>query len=62
MPIRSAASAGRFRVMTEMPSTVISPDGSGSRPLTHLMNVDFPLPDGPQTTTTFAFFTSADKG
>src|SRR3984957_7284968 len=37
---------------TEMPSTVIVPFWNGSSALTHLISVDFPDPDGPQTTTT----------
>jgi hypothetical protein len=36
---------------------VMVPDWKGSRPLTHLMRVDLPLPEGPQTTTTSPFFT-----
>ena len=34
------------------PSTVISPCWKGSRPLTVLISVDLPEPEGPQTTTT----------
>src|SRR5882672_749745 len=52
LPIGTASSR------SEMPSTVISPSWNGSRPFTHLMKVDFPLPDGPQTTTTSPFFRS----
>src|SRR5580704_4136845 len=37
---------------TEMPSTTICPFWNGSSALTHLISVDFPDPDGPQTTTT----------
>src|SRR5207302_1612398 len=50
-----------FGSPTEMPSTVISPFWNGSRPFTHLMRVDFPLPDGPHTTTTSPFFTSVEQ-
>jgi hypothetical protein len=35
-----------------MPLTEISPFWIGSRPLTVLIRVDLPEPDGPQTTTT----------
>src|SRR5664279_6184347 len=38
--------------LTLMPSRMISPPWNGSSPLTHLIRVDFPDPDGPQTTTT----------
>jgi hypothetical protein len=53
MPMR-ARSCGRFVCgsPTEMPSTLISPSWNGSSPLTHLMSVLLPDPDGPQTTTT----------
>ena len=37
---------------TDTPSTVISPFWNGSRPLTVLIRVDLPEPDGPHTTTT----------
>src|SRR5262249_18567073 len=37
---------------TEMPATVMEPSWKGSSPLTHLMRVDLPEPDGPHTTTT----------
>src|SRR5580704_7771925 len=37
---------------TEMPSTTICPFWNASSALTHLISVDFPDPDGPQTTTT----------
>jgi len=39
-------------------STLISPFWNGSRPLTVLMSVDLPLPEGPHTTTTSPFDTS----
>src|ERR1700723_204681 len=53
MPTR-ARSFGRSvrRSPTEIPSTVIVPFWNGSSALTHLISVDFPDPDGPQTTTT----------
>ena len=53
MPTR-ARSFGRsvFGSPTEMPSTVILPFWNGSSPLTHLISVDFPEPDGPHTITT----------
>src|SRR5664279_2075854 len=53
MPTR-ARSRGRSVLgsLTEMPSTVIVPCANGSRPFTHLISVDLPEPDGPQTTTT----------
>src|SRR5713226_6546919 len=50
-----------FGSPTETPSTVISPLWKGSRPFTHLMSVDLPLPEGPQTTTTSPFFTSVEQ-
>src|SRR5687768_1159994 len=34
------------------PLTTIVPSWNGSRPFTHLMSVDLPEPEGPQTTTT----------
>src|SRR3954471_20735789 len=46
-----------FGSPTETPSTVISPFWKGSRPLTVLMSVDLPLPEGPQTTTTSPLLT-----
>src|SRR6202011_306162 len=53
MPTR-ARSFGRSVLgsLTLMPSTVISPPWNGSSALTHLINVDLPEPEGPQTTTT----------
>lgn len=50
-----------FLSLTTIPSTVISPCCTGSRPLTVLISVDFPEPDGPQTTTTSPFFTSVEQ-
>ena len=43
---------------TEVPSTRISPFWKGSRPLTVLISVDLPLPEGPHTTTTSPLDTS----
>src|SRR5215469_1794762 len=53
-------SLGRFvrRSPTEIPSIRISPSWNGSRPFTHLIKVDLPDPDGPQTTTTSPLVTS----
>src|ERR1700744_5530000 len=58
MPTR-ARSFGRSVLgsPTETPSTVIVPPWKGSSALTHLIRVDFPDPDGPQTTTTSPFAT-----
>src|SRR5580765_4066318 len=58
MPTR-ARSFGRlvFGSWTEMPSTTIWPFWKGSSALTHLISVDFPDPDGPQTTMTSPFST-----
>ncbi len=38
--------------ITLVPATVIWPFWKGSRAFTHLMSVDLPEPEGPQTTTT----------
>ena len=56
MPTR-ARSFGRlvFGSAIEMPSTTTSPFWNGSSALTHLISVDLPDPDGPQTTTTSPF-------
>src|SRR6266576_5804452 len=53
MPMR-ARSFGRSVLgsFTEMSATVTVPSWNGSSPLTHLISVDFPEPDGPHTTTT----------
>src|SRR6201996_9551344 len=53
MPTR-ARSFGRLvpGSLTLMPSTVMSPLLIGSSALTHLIRVDLPEPEGPQTTTT----------
>ncbi|GJD73547.1 hypothetical protein CFIICLFH_1776 [Methylobacterium goesingense] len=59
MPTR-ARSFGRlvFLSCTGVPSTTISPFWKGSRALTHLIRVDLPEPEGPQTTTTSPLFTA----
>src|SRR3989338_4096581 len=41
----------------EVPSTTTSPCWKGSRALTHLIRVDLPEPEGPQTTTTSPLLT-----
>src|ERR1700753_2109970 len=53
MPPR-ARSLGKLVLgsLTFTPSTVMSPPWNGSSALTHLIRVDLPEPDGPQTTTT----------
>src|ERR1700674_5601659 len=53
MPTR-ARSFGRSVLgsLTLMPSRMISPLWNGSSALTHFINVDFPEPEGPHTTTT----------
>ena len=38
--------------VSDVPLTMISPFWIGSRPLTVLISVDLPEPDGPHTTTT----------
>src|SRR5581483_2755325 len=62
MPMR-ARSFGRlvFGSSTETPSTVMDPFWIGSRPLTHLISVDLPEPDGPQTTSTSPRATSVEQ-
>src|SRR6266702_3816797 len=62
MPILER-SLGRsvFGSPTETPSIRISPFWNGSKPFTHLMSVDLPLPEGPHTTTTSPFFTSVEQ-
>ena len=61
MPIR-ARNLGRsvFGSPTEMPSTLMWPFWNGSNPLTHLISVDLPEPEGPQTTTTSPLATSVE--
>src|SRR5664279_3354641 len=56
MPTRER-SFGRFVFGSAMetPSTTMSPFWNGSSAFTVLMSVDFPEPDGPQTTTTSPF-------
>src|SRR3954465_8152757 len=53
MPTR-ARNFGRVVLgsLRAMPSTMIAPFSNGSSPLTHLISVDFPDPEGPHTTTT----------
>ncbi|MNO79601.1 hypothetical protein D3C76_707750 [compost metagenome] len=53
MPTRER-SFGRlvFGSAMEVRSTTMSPFWNGSRAFTHLIRVDLPEPDGPQTTTT----------
>src|SRR5262245_58300200 len=46
-----------FESPTEMPLTTTSPCWKGSRPLTVLISVLLPEPDGPHTTTTSPLFT-----
>src|SRR6201999_3206000 len=62
MPTR-ARSFGKFVLgsLTLMPSTMMSPLWNGSSALTHLINVDFPEPDGPQTTTTSPLATLVEQ-
>ena len=62
MPMRER-SLGRsvFGSPTDTPSTVMVPFWNGSSALTHLISVDLPLPEGPQTTTTSPFATSVEQ-
>src|ERR671934_3026690 len=62
MPIR-ARSLGRSVLgsFTAMPATVMEPSWNGSSPLTHLISVDLPEPDGPHTTTTSPLATSVEQ-
>src|ERR1700742_1472318 len=62
MPTR-ARSFGKFVLgsLTLMPSTMMSPLWNGSSALTHLIRVDFPEPDGPQTTTTSPLATLVEQ-
>src|SRR5262249_58543321 len=52
-------SFGRFvlGLFTRAPSMKIEPLWIGSSAFTHLISVDFPEPDGPQTTTTSPLLT-----
>src|SRR6476620_8402006 len=60
MPMRARSFGSLvFGSPTEIPSTVMVPFSNGSSPLTHLIKVDFPYPDGPHTTTTSPLATSA---
>src|SRR6516164_11714928 len=62
MPMR-ARSLGRSVLgsPTETLSTLIRPSWNGSSPLTHLISVDFPEPEGPHTTTTSPLATSVEQ-
>src|SRR6185312_13162677 len=62
MPMR-ARSFDRLvlRSPTEIPATVMVPSWNGSRPLTHLIRVDLPDPEGPHTTTTSPLATSVEQ-
>src|SRR2546428_6170539 len=62
MPILER-SLGRsvFGSPTDTTSIRTSPFWNGSKPFTHLMSVDLPLPEGPHTTTTSPFFTSVEQ-
>src|SRR5882757_972370 len=61
MPIR-ARSFGKLVLesFTEIPATVMEPSWNGSSPLTHLMSVDLPEPEGPHTTTTSRLATAVE--
>src|SRR5262249_23823547 len=50
-----------FESPTEMPLTTTSPSWKGSRPLTVLISVLLPEPDGPHTTTTSPLFTRVEQ-
>src|SRR4051812_2718419 len=53
MPTRERSLGRLVRLLAIcVPSTVIWPFWNGSRALTHLISVDLPEPEGPQTTTT----------
>src|SRR5262245_23363004 len=62
MPMR-ARSLGRSVLgsPTEVPETVMVPSWNGSSPLTHLISVDLPDPEGPHTTTTSPLATSVEQ-
>src|SRR6266704_2904365 len=62
MPMR-ARSFGRSVLgsFTEMPGGGGAPSWNGSSPLTHLISVDLPEPDGPHTTTTSPLATSVEQ-
>src|SRR5271163_1791635 len=47
--------------LTLMPSTTMWPAWKGSSALTHLIKVDFPEPEGPQTTTTSPLATLVEQ-
>ena len=62
MPIRARSFGSLvFGSPTEMPSTLMVPSWNGSRPLTHLISVDLPEPEGPHTTTTSPLATSVEQ-
>ncbi len=53
MPMRARSLGRSVRLsFTEMPATLIVPSWKGSSALMHLIRVDLPEPEGPQTTTT----------
>src|SRR5262249_24487322 len=62
MPMR-ARSFGRLVAAspTDTPSTTMRPCSNGSSPLTHLISVDLPEPDGPHTTTTSPLATRVEQ-
>src|SRR6516225_5892630 len=62
IPMR-ARSFGRsvLRSPTATSATLMLPSWNGSRPLTHLIRVDLPEPDGPHTTTTSPLATSVEQ-
>src|SRR6478672_6291888 len=60
MPMRARSFGSLvFGSRSEIKTTVMVPSSNGSSPLTHLIKVDFPDPDGPHTTTTSPLATSA---
>src|SRR5258705_10424168 len=50
-----------LRSPTEMASTMMAASWNGSSPLTHLISVDLPEPEGPQTTTTSPLATAVEQ-
>ena len=61
MPTRDLICSRDFVLWFNMiPSTVIDPASWISNPLIHLINVDFPDPEGPQTTTRSPCFTLSE--
>ena len=61
MPIRVRRRVELCLSATSSPSTTISPCWNGSSPLTHLISVLLPEPEGPQTTTTSPLETRASR-